>query len=28
MPFEKIAEAIQWAKDKPNEVIKIVLEIS
>jgi len=28
MPFEKIVEAIQWAKDKPNEVIKIVLEIS
>ena len=28
MPFEKIVEAILWAKDKPNEVTKIVLEIS
>lgn len=28
MPFEKIAAAIQWATDKPNEVIKILLEIS
>ena len=28
MPLEKIDEAIHWAKDKPNEVTKIVLEVS
>ena len=28
MPLEKIVEAIHWAKDKPNEVTKIVLEVS
>lgn len=28
MPLEKIADAIRWAHDKPNEVTKIVLEVS
>ncbi len=28
MPLERIADAIRWATDKPNEVAKIVLEVS
>jgi len=28
MPLAKIVEAIKWAHDKPNEVTKIILEVS